>query len=376
MNADTEGPAGPQSDPSHLHTSGPAQGIQVTPEEAGQKLMSYLERRLLLPAPLLHRWVRTGQIRLNGSRTQPFVRINAGDSIRMPPFAGSMSQQAHATRQRQERQKTRGTGQPQIRLFQGQQGQAQRQTHGREPARLPKVPAAGPVEILAETDEYMVVFKPGGLPTQTGTGHTDALTTRLAALKKGAFTPTPAHRLDKDTSGVILVAKTFNALRKAHDALRTRQGLRKEYLVWVHGIWPARDAQLVRHYMRKGLQGNQEKMLVSDRASDGAREAMLIARPLAFAQNATLLQIRLLTGRTHQIRAQLAYLGYPVIGDGKYGRRAQGEPLFLHALRLTLPDGKSYQALPRWQGPYAVSSLPEPMAVEKQSASARQAARA
>ena len=237
--------------------------------------------------------------------------------------------------------------------------------------------AAGPLEILAETDDYMVIFKPGGLPTQPGTGHTDALTTRLAALKRGAFTPTPAHRLDRDTSGVILVARTFNALRKAHDALRTRQGLRKEYLVWVHGIWPAREDRLVRHYMRKGLAGTQEKMLVSDHPVDGAKEAMLIARPLAFLSKAgtgptagahagagaTLLQIRLLTGRTHQIRAQLSFLGYPVLGDGKYGRRTPGEPLLLHALRLTLPDGKSYQALPRWQGPYAVSSLPEPMAV-------------
>ena len=340
------------------------QGIVVSHEEAGQKLMGFLERRLLLPTPLLHRWIRTGQIRLNGSRTQPFVRINAGDSVRVPPFAGSMSQQAHATRQRQERQKAHAAAATAS-------SPRSAQEHYQAAKRPQTASHAAPgqvqdgVEILAENDEYLIVLKPAGLPTQPGTGHTDALTTRLQILRKGAFTPTPVHRMDRDTSGVLLVAKTFNALRKAHEALRNRQGLGKEYLVWVHGIWQGQGDRLVQSYMRKGLVGSQERMLVSDSPADGAREAMLVARPLGYAKNATLLQIRLLTGRTHQIRAQLAHLGYAVIGDGKYGKRSAGEPLYLHALRLTLPNGKSYQALPRWQGPFAVDTLPAPMAEEE-----------
>ena len=81
--------------------------IQVTSQESGQKLMGFLERRLLLPPTLLHRWIRTGQVRLNGSRTQPFVRLATGDSVRIPPFAGALSKQAKAAREKQESRKPR-----------------------------------------------------------------------------------------------------------------------------------------------------------------------------------------------------------------------------------------------------------------------------
>ena len=366
MNADTEGPTGPRPSPLYRGRENtlkkPGALALFVREAYGLSLLDYLAGICSCPATLIHRWIRTGQIRLNGSRTQPFVRINAGDSVRVPPFAGSMSQQALATRQRQERQKAHVAA---ATASSPRNAQEHYQGAKRPQALATPGQVQDGVEILAENDEYLIVLKPAGLPTQPGTGHTDALTTRLQTLRKGAFTPTPVHRLDRDTSGVLLVAKTFNALRKAHEALRNRQGLGKEYLVWVHGIWQGQGDRLVQSYMRKGLVGTQERMLVLDSPADGAREAMLVARPLGYAKNATLLQIRLLTGRTHQIRAQLAHLGYAVIGDGKYGKRSAGEPLYLHALRLTLPNGKSYQALPRWQGPFAVDTLPAPMAEEE-----------
>ena len=317
--------------------------IQVTSQESGQKLMGFLERRLLLPPTLLHRWIRTGQVRLNGSRTQPFVRLATGDSVRIPPFAGALSKQAKAAREKQESRKPPVLSQ--------------------RAATRPQEPQAaqpGRLEVLARDDEYMAIFKPAGLPTQPGTGHVDAVTTRLRHMEPDApFAPTPVHRLDRDTSGILLVARTFQALRKAHEALQLRHGIHKEYLVWVHGVWPHDRDILLRHYMKKGQVGNQERMLVSSEPNQG-QEALLVARVIQRTELHSLLLVRLLTGRTHQIRAQLAHVGYPVVGDGKYGTQgAKDGHLMLHATRLCLPDGRVFTSLPRWQAPFAVESLPD-----------------
>lgn len=401
--------------PSSPHAASPegqTQGMLVSAHESGQKLMGFLERRLLLPQPLLHRWIRTGQIRLNGSRVQPFARVSTGDTVRVPPFAGAMSQQARAARDikerrgpyepahreqreervpREHRQAPHNQGRPSARAAHaphgsghGSFGSASAYATAATPATASGRPplsgapghresghrefshreaghgdaSADDVEIIAQDGDYMAVFKPQGLPTQPGTGHVDAVTVRLAhrARAEGLhFVPTPIHRLDRDTSGVLLVARTYNALRYAHEALRAGR-IHKEYLVWVHGLWPHEGDLLVRNYMRKGLVGTQERMLVSGDPSFG-REALLVARPLRRDAGRTLLHILLLTGRTHQIRAQLSHAGHPVVGDGKYGR-AGAESLCLHALRVRLDDGRTFEALPRWKGVYAVNELP------------------
>lgn len=342
------------------------QGIQVSPQEAGLKLMGLLERRLLLPPTLLHRWIRTGQIRLNGSRAQPFARVAAGDSVRVPPFAGALSDQARATKNRQDAVKAHRDGQREgIREGQGQRGRGQAGAHASAHAASRAACAAArttrlPLSVLDEDEDYIALFKPAGLPTQPGTGHQDSVATRLKEGAKTSFAPQPVHRLDKDTTGIVLAAKNYHALRRAHDALREGDGLGKEYLAWVRGIWPHQRERLVKSWLRKGLVAGQEKMLVRDEPHEGYKEALLVARPVKYLKDATLLQIRLLTGRTHQIRAQLSHLGFPLLGDGKYGRR-DGESLMLHALRLTLPEGKSYLALPRWRAPYGVEDIPAPM---------------
>lgn len=345
------------ADAARSQNQGTGQGIQVSPQEAGLKLMGLLERRLLLPPTLLHRWIRTGQIRLNGSRTQPFARVSAGDSIRVPPFAGALSEQARATRNRQEAVTARREGHHGG--LHGTFGQS-RDRAGSHAACAAARTTRLPLSVLDEDEDYMALFKPAGLPTQPGTGHQDSVATRIKEEARTSFAPQPVHRLDKDTTGLVLAAKNYQALKRAHDALREGDGLGKEYLAWVHGIWPHQKERLVRNWLRKGLVAGQEKMLVRDEPHEGYKEALLVARPVKYAKDATLLQIRLLTGRTHQIRAQLSHLGFPLLGDGKYGRK-DGESLMLHALRLTLPEGKSYLALPRWRGPYGVEDIPAPM---------------
>lgn len=319
---------------------GPADGSPFPPvdrAESGQKLLQFLQRRLNLPPALLHRWVRTGQVRLNGRRAKPFARVNEGDLVRLPPFAGALAAQAGAP----------GLGAPQ-----------------------PPAPDTQPLPLLvAKLGDILAFHKPAGLPTHPGTGHADSLSSRLRAHAAGApFPPTPAHRLDRDTSGILLVAATHEGLRELQQAFRERR-VAKEYVAWVAGAWPHAAPRLLRSRLRKEGAPGAERVRAckeGEAAVPGSREALSIVRPLRIGPDASLVQIRLLTGRTHQIRVQLAELGHPVLGDAKYGRgrRENCPTLCLHALRVTLPDGRSAECLPDWTGPYALAALPAPMPAE------------
>ena len=293
----------------------------VAAAESGQKLLQFLTRRLHLPQSLLHRWIRTGQIRLNGGRCKPFARVLEGDAVRLPPFALKLSAQTRS------------------------------KPFAKRPDALPLPPLAG------RGDGIRVFIKPAGLATHPGTGNADSLTTRLAAANPGAhFLPTPAHRLDKDTSGLLLVAESYAALAALQKAFAERRII-KEYLAWVKGRWNSETPCLLRHQMGKESADGRERMRVVD---GRGREGICIVAPLKSSQQKSLLLIRLVTGRTHQIRLQLAELGHPVLGDGKYGfpRVSAGDRLMLHACRLVLPDGSTFSALPDWPGEYAVNILP------------------
>lgn len=299
------------------------------------KLVGLLERRLKLPDTLLHRWIRTGQIRLNGARTQPFTRVAAGDAVRLPPFAFSLATQAKKAAALAERRQ----------------------------GAVPQSKAL-PVEFLGEQDGIVAVYKPAGLPTHPGSKHPDSLVTRLHAhAAAGDFAPTPIHRLDRSTSGVLLVARTYQALRDTQELFKKRLGISKEYLAWVHGGWDRPAPLILRHWLSKQAVNGVEKMVASAVPGHGD-EAVLAAFPLCQADGRTLVQVRLFTGRTHQIRVQLAAMGHPIIGDGKYGPGRDRAGLLLHSARVTLPGGASFTALPRWPEPYTVTRLPEPLEVD------------
>lgn len=344
------------SDETSAPASDPAPGTAaadspvVSEAESGQKLLQFLQRRLNLPPALLHRWVRTGQIRINGGRCKPFARVLRNDVIRLPPFALKMAIQSGAS--------------------------AQRDFAGARPLpEHPAFPLAGSSasfpalpKIVGTEGAVWALFKPAGLPTHPGTGHSDSLTTRLAARYADAiFKPTPAHRLDKDTSGILLVAVSFKALRELQQAMRERSVI-KEYVAWVRGRWPYAETRLLRHHLRKSSERGYEKTrAVESGGSDrSVREALCLASPLRVHEQESLLLIRLLTGRTHQIRVQLASLGHPVLGDAKYGTppcSAGGSRMYLHALRVTLPKGRVFACLPDWPGERALHVLPESLAL-------------
>lgn len=298
----------------------------VEEKEGGQKLLRFLERRLKLPTSLLHRWIRTGQIRINGSRCKPFDRVEAGDLVRLPPFALSMAEDL---------------------------------SEDLAPERDAARDADNFVEILDIWSDIWALNKPAGLPVQSGTGHEDSVSARLAARSADDFfKPAPAHRLDRDTSGVLLAGASFEALRNLQEEFRDGK-IHKEYLAWVKGKWPDKKLKLLKNYLRKEKENEKTRMKILPGAAPYAREALTLVKPLVIEDDKSLLHIRILTGVTHQIRAQLAHRGYPVLGDGKYGQG--GGPLRLHSFRIILPDKHQFSVMPTWEGGFAPGQAPDPI---------------
>lgn len=339
----------PQDDPEDAAPAdidaGPAdrparQPIEVTAQEAGQKLLQFLVRRFPgVPGSAMLRAIRTGQVRVDGGRRQPFHRLAQGQLVRVPPF---------------------------------HDGGADRAGTGPEQAPDADAPALPGLDILFEDAGLIAVNKPAGLCSHAGTRHRDSVADRLKALRAGAsFSPTLAHRLDKDTSGILLVAKSYAELRRLGELFALggeRGGVAKTYLAWVDGAWPGRGPEILedrldRLELEDGKVAGRRKIVdalaagpTGQGAGEGAGEGKLArceVRPLLRKRAATLLAVRLFTGRTHQIRVQLSLRGHAVISDGVYGRKVRGVPMLLHALRLDLPE-LSLFAPPPWTGPFAV----------------------
>ena len=150
------------------------------------------------------------------------------------------------------------------------------------------------------------------------------------------------------------MAETFTALESVHQSLKAGT-ITKEYVCWVKGRFAEKAPRLFCDNLVKD--DFLERMEV---VCDKGRQAKSLVWPLRLTESSSLLLVRILTGRTHQIRVQLAHAGYPVLGDAKYGVKLEKDkPLFLHACRLRLADGFVCTDLPNWPAPYACPSLPQ-----------------
>jgi len=286
----------------------------VSPEDDGVRLDRWVKRNLPdLSFNIVSRWARTGQIRVNGRRVEPGDHLETGQTIRMPPAeAAPPVPAARAPRPRaplseEERDHVRGM-------------------------------------VILETPSAFVLNKPPGLATQGGTRTNEHLDRLLDGLvEDGATRPRLVHRLDKDTSGVILVAKTSNAAAFFSKRFSGRDA-RKIYWALVVGE-PAPPQGEVDLPLAKQPGTGGEKMHVDP---EGGLPSRTRYRTLDHAgARAAWLELQPLTGRTHQLRAHCTALGHPIVGDGKYGGAEAfltggiSRKMHLHArrLRIDVPEG-------------------------------------
>ncbi len=281
--------------------------LEIAANHAGQRLDNFLLRELKgAPKSLIYRILRTGEVRLNGGRVQPDRRLQTGDVLRIPP----------------------------VRL-----GERDERPFRPPPGLAERLRAA----VLYEDRDLLVLDKPAGLAVHKGSGLDYGVIELLRALRPAEPFLELAHRLDRDTSGCLALAKTPTALRSIQDAFRAG-GVEKRYLALVRGYWNHGPREVNQPLRRNLLRGGERMVEVMD---DG-KPAQTQFRPVSLHPSASLLEAGIATGRTHQIRVHAAYVGHPLAGDDKYGdagfNRMMAEQyglrrLFLHAHSLSLPLG-------------------------------------
>jgi len=290
--------------------------FEVEEGEAGQRLDKYLARRLSdVPRTRIFRIIRRGEVRVNGRRAGPDARLSSNDRVRVPPI-----------------------------WEQAEDGPA-RVRRGPPPAMVEAVGRA----IIQETDRLLVLDKPAGIAVHGGSGISFGIIEALRALKPGEPLEL-AHRLDRDTSGCLLVARDAPTLRTLHELLREGQ-CDKRYLVVVKGKWELGQKR-IDVPLRTDTRVGGERMV---RADASGKPSVSDFRPVQFfGKLATLMEVGLHTGRTHQIRVHASYAGYPVAGDEKYGdadfnarvRELGLARMFLHAHSMSFewPQGGTFSA--------------------------------
>jgi len=291
-----------------LSASPPAvRQVVVGAEHEGQRLDNFLLRLCKgVPKSHLYKAIRAGQVRVNKGRCRAETRLAAGDTVRVPP----------------------------LRL----------PAPGATP---PAPPAVFPV--LYEDAHLLVIDKPAGVAVHGGSGVSFGVIEQLRAARPDERMLELAHRLDRETSGVLMVARSRKALVALHDMMRESRG-RKQYLALVVGDW-VNDRQHIRLPLLKYLTPDGERRVRVDSLGKPAHTIVTLQR--RYGGRYSLVGAELRTGRTHQIRVHLAAQGHPIAGDDKYGPdavraalAAQGfRRMFLHAHRLEIPHPVSGEAL-------------------------------
>jgi len=270
--------------------------IEVAEDEAGQRIDNYLLARLKgVPKSHIYRILRSGEVRLNSKRVDASDKVGAGDRIRIPPVRVAQRDEAI-------------------------------------PAPHFKLP------ILFEDDWLVAIDKPAGLAVHGGSGVAHGVIESLRSMRPQARFLELVHRLDRDTSGVLLVAKKRSALTAMHERMRGRD-LDKRYLVGVKGRFRNATQRVRAALAKRESAGGEKRVFISE----GGQAAETVFTRVSRGAEASLLEAQLITGRTHQIRVHLAHLAHPVLGDDKYGdyelnkrlRRGGLDRMFLHAASLT-----------------------------------------
>ncbi len=301
--------------------------IVVDDEGSGQRLDNFLMRHLKgVPKAHVYRIIRSGEVRVNKGRASADRRVDAGDVVRLPPVRTS------------QRALTKAQA-----ILAGAAGQG---SHPHAPAR--------DFPILFEDDCLLAIDKPAGVAVHGGSGVSFGVIEQLRMARPQARFLELVHRLDRETSGVLLVAKKRSTLKNLQDQFRARE-TGKTYLALVSGQWPV-NTRVLDHALHKFLlpDGERRVKVVSKDHAD-AMPSLTLVRVARTGEKFTLLEVTIKTGRTHQIRVHLAAEGMPIAGDEKYGnfdlnkslqRSSAAVPLrrmFLHAWRLQFAHPASGQ---------------------------------
>jgi 23S rRNA pseudouridine955/2504/2580 synthase len=317
---------------SHI-TSGPASGgvrhVIVTAEDADRRLDKFLQGLWPgVPRTRIFRLVRKGEVRVNGRRAQPEQRLLAGDDVRVPPVRAEAPAPAEPT------------------------ADSAIKVRGPSAALVEKIRAS----IIREDERLIAIDKPAGIAVHGGSGVSSGVIEALRAARPGDSLEL-VHRLDRDTSGVLLIARKPSVLRNLHALLRgddDGDGFDKRYLVLVRGSWQLGQKRIDAP-LRTDLRVSGERTV---KVMAGGKAAVSEFRPVQFfGRRATLLEARIETGRTHQIRVHAAYAGHPVAGDEKYGDAQFNAEMKLLGLRRMFLHASSLSfAWPDKGNEYAVSA--------------------
>lgn len=275
--------------------------IEISHERAGQRIDNFLITRLKgVPKSRIYRLLRKGEVRVNKGRIKPDYRLQSGDQVRIPPVRQAIQSQGEAPPE--------------------------------------SVLALIKDAIIYQDDQLLVINKPSGIAVHGGSGIQYGVIEALRALFPGEQHLELVHRLDRDTSGCLMVARKRSVLKNLHEQLRNHQ-MRKCYLALVKGQWSGGSA-IIDAPLRKNTLQSGERMV---RVDPTGKTAQSHFKPVQVFSTTSLVEVELVTGRTHQIRVHAVHAGHPIAGDEKYGQRGFNlsmqelglNRLFLHAKSLT-----------------------------------------
>lgn len=281
-------------------TNQSVQFVTIDAEQDGQRIDNFLKTQLKgVPKSLIYRILRKGEVRVNKKRIKPEYKLCVGDEIRIPPVRVAEANELPS-------------------------------------AKLDSVQALAN-QIVYEDEALIVLNKPSGLAVHGGSGLSFGVIEGLRALRPECRFLELVHRLDRDTSGLLMVAKKRSALKSLHEQLRLKT-MRKQYLALVRGQWQPHVKVVNAPLLKNVLKSGERIVRVNSEGKPSETRFSIVQK---FA-NATLVLASPITGRTHQIRVHTAHAGHPIACDDKYGEKAFDEQmrevglqrLFLHAYRL------------------------------------------
>jgi 23S rRNA pseudouridine955/2504/2580 synthase len=276
------------------------QMVEITEETSEQRLDNFLITKLKgVPKSHIYRIVRKGEVRVNKGRVDVKYRLQPGDMVRIPPVRVNVVDEI---------------------VF------------------VPKnLKQSLEQDILFEDDVLMILNKPAGYAVHGGSGLSTAVIESLRQLRPGAHFLELVHRLDRDTSGCLIIAKKRSALRTLHELFRG-DGIKKTYLALLGGVWEKKSMTVNAPLLKQTGQSGERMVIVSQEGKSSAT----FFKTIKSLPEATWVEASPQTGRTHQIRVHAAWLGHPIIGDDRYGdfevnrsfKKRGIKRLFLHAFRL------------------------------------------